>query len=192
MSMDPYVYPDTNVLKNLRDLRDVDTLADFEASSTSWRIGQLIRKPKPGKFDIPHLKSIHGYIFQDVYEWAGEFRIVNIARPGQFFFAYVEQISFTLTSMTDSLRKEQLLSGLGLERFSQRAAFYMGELNAIHPFRDGNGRTQREFIRQLGRHSGFAINWSRVTREQMGDASKRSFEKADNAGLAGLIQQSIQ
>ncbi len=190
--MDPYVYPETNVLKNLKGLRDHATLATFEATATSWRIEELQHLAKPGKFDIPHLKSIHGYIFQDVYDWAGEFRTVNIARPGQFFFAYAEQIIFTLTSMTNSLRKEQLLNGLGLERFSQRAAFYMGELNAIHPFRDGNGRTQREFIRQLGRHNRFAINWSRVTREQMGDASKRSFEKADNAGLAGLIQQSIQ
>ena len=173
--MDPYVYPNTNVLKNLKDLRDIESLTAFEASATSWRIAQLLRKRKPGKFDITHL----------------HFRTVNIARPAQFFFAYMEQINFTLTTMTDALRKEQYLSGLGPERFAQRAAYYMGELNAIHPFRDGNGRTQREFIRQLGRHDGIALHWSRITREQMGAASKRSFEKADNPGLAEVILSSI-
>ena len=68
----------------------------------------------------------------------------------------------------------------------------MGELNAIHPFRDGNGRTQREFIRQLGRHNSFVLHWSRISRDQMGAASKRSFEKADHTGLADIIFTSIQ
>lgn len=111
------------------------------------------------KFDIPHLKSIHGYIFQGVYEWTCEFRTGNIARPRQFFFAYAEQINFALATLTDALRKEQFLSGLGLDRFAQRAAFFICELNAIHPFHDdGNGRTQREFIRQLGRHNSYVLH----------------------------------
>ena len=96
MNMDPYVYPATNVLKNRRDLRDLETLAVFEGTATARRLEELKYAPSRGKFDIPHLKSIHGYIFQDVYEWAGEFRTVNIARPGQFFFAYAEQINFAL------------------------------------------------------------------------------------------------
>ena len=190
--MDPDVYPGTNVLKNLGDLRDLESLAKFEASATSWRIEELRHVQKSGKFDIPHLESIHGYIFRDVYEWAGEFRTVNIARPGQFYFAYCQQIVPALSGLLEALRKEQCLMGLGLEPFCKRAGNYLGELNAIHPFRDGNGRTQREFIRQLGRHNGFALQWSHVTRDQMVEASKRSFEKGDNAGLADVIQHSIQ
>jgi cell filamentation protein len=149
-SMDPYVYPGTNVLKNLRDIRDLVGLSKFEMDMTTRRASELLVRPAPGKFDIPHLKSIHGYIFQDVYDWAGEFRSVNIARPGQFYFAFVQQIGSAFAAMLDALRKEQFLSGLGPERFSQRAAYYMGELNAIHPFRDGNRRTQREFVHYVG------------------------------------------
>ena len=190
--MDPYVYPETNILKNLRGIRDRELLSIFEMDMTTRRAGELLVRPTPGKFDIPHLKSIHAYIFQDVCEWAGEFRTVNIARPGQFYFAYFQQITPALSGLLDALRKEQYLMGLGLEPFCKRAGHYMGELNAIHPFRDGNGRNQREFIRQLGRHNDFALQWSLVTRDQMGEASKRSFEKGDNAGLADVIQLSIQ
>ena len=190
--MDPYVYPGTNVLKNLRDLRDLETLAEFEATSTRWRSEQLQRRKQPGKFDIAHLKAIHGYIFQDVYEWAGQLRTVEIARPGQFPFAFVQRIQPSLQTLLETLGKEQHLKGLDLPAFSRRAGHYMGELNAIHPFRDGNGRTQREFIRQLALRGSFVVNWSRITRPRMGDASHLSFQKADNSGLADLILQSIQ
>ena len=64
----------------------------------------------------------------------------------------------------------------------------MGELNAIHPFRDGNGRTQREFIRQLAVWNGYALDWSLVTRDQMMEASQRSFQSGDNAALESVIR----
>ena len=75
---------------------------------------------------------------------------------------------------------------------SSRTGFFLGEINAVHPFRDGNGRTQREFIRQLAVRNGYPLNWQGVTREQMGAASKLSFQKGDNTGLADLIQLAIQ
>jgi cell filamentation protein len=190
--MDPYVYPGTNVLKNLRDLRDLESLAIFEATATARRLELIRLDAKPGKFDIPHLKAIHRYIFQDVYSWAGEFRSVNIARPGQFYFAFVEQIVATLTTEFQKLSAERHLAGLNAEAFASRAAKYMGELNAIHPFRDGNGRTQREYIRQLALHNGYVLHWARVTRDQMGAASKRSFQQGDSSGLAEIIHLSIQ
>ena len=191
-SMDPYVYPGTNVLKNRRDIRDWELLSKFEMDMTTRRASELLLKKKPGgKFDIAHLKQIHGYIFQDVYEWAGELRTVNIARPGQYFFAFHHMIVPCLENAFATLASERQLNGLAAEQFARRAAHYMGELNAVHPFRDGNGRTQREFIRQLGTHNGHTIRWSRVTREQMGEASKRSFQSGDSSGLATIIQSAI-
>ena len=89
--MDPYVYPGTNILKNLRDIRDQHHLDRVEAISTA-RIGELQLDPKAGQFDISHLKSIHRHIFQDIYPWAGEFRKVNIARTGQFFGSIAESV----------------------------------------------------------------------------------------------------
>jgi cell filamentation protein len=190
--MDPYVYPGTNILKNRRDLRDLESLSTLEAFATGRRIFQLSKKKKPtGKFDLTHLKQIHGYIFQDVYEWAGQFRTVNIARPGQFFFAFHHMISPCLETAFAKLASERLLERLAVDAFTRRAAYYMGELNAVHPFRDGNGRTQREFIRQLGIHNSYIIRWSRVTREQMGAGSKSSFQSGDLSGLTSIIQTAL-
>jgi cell filamentation protein len=83
--MDPYAYPGTSVLKNLRYVRDPERLARFEADATSERIRELEEKPLVGSFDSRHLQAIHHHIFQDVYEWAGEFRTVNIGKSGDLF-----------------------------------------------------------------------------------------------------------
>ena len=82
---DPYLYPGTNVLQNLRGLTDPELLERFEARRTHRRIAELIDRPAPGRFDVAHFKAIHRYIFQDVYEWAGQFRTVNMSKGGHFF-----------------------------------------------------------------------------------------------------------
>ena len=189
--MDPYVYPGTTVLRNLRGIRDPDEAATVEALATAKRLTELHEKPGKGRFDLEHLRAIHRALFQDVYDWAGEFRTVNIRRSGQFYFAYAEHIASTLTSTFDVLKRENHLAGLDREQFSARAGYFMGELNAIHPFRDGNGRTQREFIRQLAVRNGLQLDWSRVTRAQIYEASETSFSKADNSGLARVIGLAI-
>lgn len=84
-SSDPYTYTGTDVLRNLLDIRDRNQLAAFEANATAGRLIELDATPVGGGFDLPHLKSIHRYIFQDVYAWAGEFRTVNISKSGHLF-----------------------------------------------------------------------------------------------------------
>jgi cell filamentation protein len=128
--MDPYVYPGTAVLKNLRSIQDQLELSRFEADATSRRIRQVEHRPKPGKFDIPHLKAIHAHIFQDVYPWAGEFRTVNIARPGQFYFAFSEQIVPCLANLfAELLREKHLATTASREDFCNRAGYYVGEFH---------------------------------------------------------------
>ena len=80
------------------------------------------------------------------------------------------------------------LAGSDIEHFASRGAYYLGELNAIHPFREGNGRTQREFIRELGLQSGLMLDWSQVSREEMIEASRRSL-RVDNAGLEQILKK---
>jgi cell filamentation protein len=190
--MDPYVYPGTNVLRNLRDIRDPEELSKFEGIATTRRIAELARNPIPGKFDAQHVQSIHGYIFQDVYAWAGEFRTVNISRSGQFPFAFSHHILHSLSKLGDDLAKERHLANLARSKFASRAAHYLGELNAIHPFRDGNGRTQREFIRALAGRNGYALDWSRISREQMSEASKSSFQQGNNSGLEKILHSALE
>lgn len=190
---DPYVYPGTNVLRNLRDIRDISLLARFEMDMTSRRATELEHTARLGKLNLAHLKAIHRHIFQDVFPWAGEFRTVNIARPGQFYFAFTEQILPCLDTIFSGLAKDQAFNReVSQTQFCTRAAFYLGELNAIHPFRDGNGRTQREFIRQLAMKSGYSLNWSRVTRAAMNEASHKSFQEADSSGLAIILETAIE
>jgi cell filamentation protein len=147
-NLDPYLYSGTSVLKNLRGLTDQELLARFEARQTHRRIAELIDTPITGGFDVPHLKAIHRHIFQDVYEWAGEFRTVNISKSGHLF-GLAPFLEPALQQILAKLAAEKHLVGLDAEKFVGRAAYFIGELNAAHPFRDGNGRTQREFIREL-------------------------------------------
>ncbi len=88
MSSDPYVYPGTTVLKNIPGIRNQEILDRFEADRVAQRSLELIECPLSGLFDIDHLQGIHRYLFQDVYEWAGVFRTVDIAK-GNSYFAHV-------------------------------------------------------------------------------------------------------
>ena len=125
MNMDPYVYPGTNVLKNLRDIRDPERLARFEADATIQRIDELKQNPASGKFDTRHLQAIHHHIFQDVYEWAGEFR-TDISK-GNDLFGLKQHIVPNLNKTFEGLKKERYLSDVDLKRFCNRGAYYLGE-----------------------------------------------------------------
>lgn len=84
MSDHIYCYPDSDVLKNKMGVRDSERLSQLERQLTMLRLLDLIDKPIRGKFDLKHLQAIHKYIFQDVYEWAGEIRKVDIAKGNMF------------------------------------------------------------------------------------------------------------
>jgi cell filamentation protein len=187
--MDPYVYPETGVLRNLRDIRDAERLDKFEAIATTRRIIELEHEPIQGGFEARHLQAIHRYIFQDVYEWAGDFRTVSISKSGNPF-AFPQHIGSSLDRICGELKSERHLTGCDIERFASRGAYYLGEINAIHSFRDGNGRTQREFIRELGVRNGFTIDWTRISREEMIEASRRSLH-FDNAGLERILRSAL-
>jgi cell filamentation protein len=187
--MDPYVYPGTSVLRNLRDLRDTGILSEFEAEATARRLRQLEHKPLLGIFDSRHLKTIHHHIFQDVYEWAGDFRTVSISKSGDPF-AFPQHIVSSVHKTCQELRRERHLTDSDREHFANRGAYYLGEINAIHPFREGNGRTQREFIRELALQNGLMIDWTQISQEEMIEASRRSL-RIDNAGLEQVLRKAL-
>jgi cell filamentation protein len=138
-SSDPYTYPGTDVLRNLLDIRDPQQLAAFEANATAARLIELDAAPIEDRIDIPYPKAIYRHIFQDVYAWAGEFRTVNISKGGHLFGV----AAFVDPALREVLRKlagERYLKGAGGDKFATRAGYYLGAINAIHPFRDGNGR----------------------------------------------------
>ena len=190
-NLDPYLYPETAVLRNLRGLADPEQLERFEARRTHRRIAELIDRPLSGAFDLVHLKVIHRYIFQDVYEWAGQFRTVNLSKGGQLF----GHAGFLEPALNQSLRKlasESFLTGLDAETFVDRAAYFLGELNAAHPFREGNGRTQREFLREVGLKACHYIDWRPTTQDKMIQASQSSHRTGDASGFSNLIRECLR
>ena len=187
---DPYVYPGTSILRNLADIRDAGRLERFESDHCFVRLLELYENPVPPGFDLNHLKRIHHHLFQDVYAWAGEFRTVNMAK-GNSFFARPEYVIPELEKVLDLLASERFLRGTDSQRFCERAAHFFGEMNAVHPFREGNGRTQREFIRQLASHNGFELDWSRTSRDRMMEASILSLRKGNCSLLTDIIRAAL-
>jgi cell filamentation protein len=163
----------------------------LEARSTTERIAELAAEPVRGRLDVKHLRAIHRYIFQDIFAWAGEFRTLNISKGGNLF-AHAPFIESELHRILGQLAGEKHLTGLTPSRFAERAAYYLGEINAIHPFREGNGRTQREFIRELGLKAGYEVDWSITTREEMIEASRVSHSTGRSDLFAKLLLDAIQ
>lgn len=173
MSDTKYCYPDSDVLVNKLDIRDPNKLQIFERKLTMLRLLELIDKPIEGKFDLKHLQAIHAYIFQDVYDWAGKLRTVDIAKGNTF--CNVRFISSQADAIFSKLKEEYYLAGLEEYMFTKRLAYYFSEINALHPFREGNGRSQREFIRSLALKNGYLIYFEKASKEEMLIASKKSF-----------------
>ena len=168
-----YCYPNSDVLKNKIGIQDMEKLQRLERRLTMLRILELVDKPIQGKFDLQHLCLIHRYIFQYVYDWAGEIRKVDIAKGSMF--CNVKFIESQAAEIFKKLKSEDYLQGLNEENTASRLAYYFSEINALHPFREGNGRSQREFIRTLALHIGYVINFAKVSKEEMLKASKDSF-----------------
>src|SRR5258708_2106309 len=129
---DPYVYPGTKVLINKEDIRDAETLAKFERMEAANRMETL-----PAGIPLtPHgFRAIHRYIFENVYEWAGQIRTVDIAKNDDMF-CRVFFVERELEKRFKSIQAENCLRGLHADAFARRAAFHISELNAIHPFRE--------------------------------------------------------
>lgn len=165
-AVDDYVYPGTTVLRNKAGIQDQTALDAFEADATAVRMLELLEQPLEGRFDFAHLCAIHRHLFQDVYEWAGEIRTVDISRDTSRF-ANMALIERYLGGVLGRLPVENWLRGLQPEPFVARLAHYMGEINATHPFREGNGRTQRVFCALLAEQAGYFIDFESVDQAQM-------------------------
>jgi len=184
---DPYVYPGTAVLCNLAGLQDADKLADYEAQTSTLRLVQLAVLRLEGAYDLPHLQEFHRFIFQDIYSWAGELRSVPLAKPGSMF-ALPEHIESYTSEVLRQLTGEQYLRGLSRDQFAERLTHYYAEINAAHPFREGNGRAQRAFLRQLALDAGHSLTWEHLEAETLVHASQRSFQ-GDNLPMRNLIEK---
>lgn len=169
---DPYSYKGTQTLKNKLGLRDPELLESFELEMTTLRANE----PLPnGRYDARHYRRVHHFLFQDVYAWAGEYRTVRTSKSGNPF-CFPEHIASEMDRLFTLLRDGPLLTAEDPEQFVAAIAHFLAELNAIHPFREGNGRAQLAFAHSLGENAGFPFDFSRVRRETFLPAMIASYD----------------
>ena len=168
---DPYCYPGSSVLRNRFDIHDGRLLADVEALYSQQRLAELYSThPVAGRFGLTHLSRIYRFIFQDVYPWAGKIRTVRIHK-GQMTFAYPENIRSEADRIFAKLRQERLLQELPQPVLLDRLSWYIGELNVLHPFREGNGRALRAFFRELLLRQGLWLRFEKLDPDEWLQAS---------------------
>lgn len=185
-----YCYPNSDVLINKKNIRDIKLLREAEMEYTLARLYELQMKPIKGKFGFAHLKKIHEYIFQDLYSWAGKVRTVNISK-GQSEFCVVQNIDSYAESIFSHFASDCERTKNDKDAFVSVFTSNYADMNALHPFREGNGRTQREFARELCSKCGYVFDLSHTSHTQMLDASVVSFQKGDNAKLFTIFQKAI-
>jgi cell filamentation protein len=188
-SGDPYLDPRSRVLRNRLGLTDPEDLRQAEADLTFVRITQLGLTAVDGDYDLTHLQAFHRFIFRDIYDWAGELRTVEIARTHMFARArFLEQAASDVFS---AIAEDRLLRGLERGEFVAGAAHHLAEINALHPFREGNGRAQRAFLSQLARDAGYRIGWARMDPKENIAASAASLA-GDVSGLIAMLDEIVE
>jgi cell filamentation protein len=179
---DPYCYSGTTVLKNLADLRTQPELDAFEAAMVTQRLDE----PLPsGRLGYAHYRAVHHHLFGDVYDWAGRIRIVRIIK-GASIFCYPEHIEGEMRRLFSGLRELNFLRDTDMQIFSANAAHFLSELNAIHPFREGNGRTQLAFLAILADAAGHPVNYGAIDPQRLLQAMIASFG-GDEEPLTSVI-----
>ena len=206
-----YTYPNLSgdpdridVLKNRWGVETLSELRVKEYRATAVRMLEIAEGDGPkGNFDKAHLKAIHGYIFQDVYEWAGHTRnetpvvdgervepIGGLSKGGTSFLPG-SRIEMGLDEALKPIRDPQALRNATPEQFAERAGQVLAELNYVHPFREGNGRAQEAFIAELGRHYGHEIDFSVISKPRMIDASIETTNNPSSDAMKHVVQDAL-
>lgn len=187
---DPYLWPGTDCLRNKLGLKDPDLLAEYEDRIVSSRDVELARQTLPGEYNLQHYQKFHWWLFRDVYDWAGQARVVNVAKDGLMFGSW-QYLDEEVSAVLERLATDHWMIGLNRRSFVEKLSFYYGELNARHPFREGNGRTQRAFLRQLSAAAGWRLDWSALNKEDNIAACRDNLLQASHVQLTQVLEPVI-
>lgn len=184
-----YCYPDSNVLKNKLNIRDLRELKDIEEKFVAIKQLVLLQKPIPGRFTINHLLRIHRFLFEDVYPFAGHIRREQISKGETLFFP-PDLIKRELRRVFGEIHETGMLQEKKPQSQIQHLSHVMAELNIIHPFREGNGRSIREFIRCMAQVYGLTLNWGNADQDTMMDAAIASVY--DDMAFCEILHQCLE
>jgi cell filamentation protein len=181
VGQDPYCYKNTSVLINLLDLKSDLELEAAEVELTSYRLKTF--QPDFENLTFAYLCQIHYHLFQDLYEWAGQVRTVDISKQDTHF-CNVRFIVPSATKCFDLLKKNNFFRALRHEEFVKVLADFFCEMNVVHPFREGNGRTLRLFCEVLAMQAGYELNWQPISQE--------AWLQANIAGYQGDLEPLVR
>jgi len=188
-----YYYPNTRVFINKLDIRDGEELLQVQRKVAAYRIGQLRENPIKGDLNFEHLKNIHKHIFQDIYDWAGKSREVDIYK-GLKQFTDAALIEKQISELFEDLKKDEyLIPDYGKDYLAKQLAYYYNKINSCHPFRDGNGRSQREFIKILANVAGYELNINNSkSKDNLMKASIEARHNGNYSLLDSVFESSIK
>jgi len=169
------------VLANKLGLTTSAELRDAENDLLEIRVAELRASPLIVRqtFDASHLCALHRQLFQDVYEWAGQFRTVGISRNGESFVPPLN-IMQPLSHFAERIAESDRLADTAEADLASEVAYLYDYANYAHPFREGNGRTQREFFDQLLARSGRGLAWDTIDMTRLHDACHLARAEVDS------------
>jgi len=185
-----YIDPQSGLLRNLQDITDPEVLLFVESSAVTKRLQELYQNPIKIK-GIESLFEIHLHLFQDLYAWAGKKRIVEISKDGKQFFptTYFDNAFRYIDQLVTEFKKIPKDDKTNL---AKKLAEILDNLNYLHPFREGNGRTQREFLRMLALEKDLILNLSPPDNESIYNKYMKGTIESDLNTLFDLIFELIE
>ena len=162
-----YCYPGTGILINKFGIREYEKLDEIEKKITGLKLLEFQENPIAPTFDFDYFCRIHQFLFVELYEWAGKPRKEGFMTKGSSIFARADFIESLFSDYYEKLRKENYLKNLDKSAFCERLAYFMGEVNAIHPFREGNGRTARLYFSQLAENAGYKLLFNKIDKDEL-------------------------
>lgn len=178
------------VLHNLANIDDEIILLAYESFKVSKRVEELIENPIVIK-SSNELLIIHHYLFQDVYQWAGKVRTVNISKDGKPFFEG-ERFHIAFQYLDNLIEEFRAIEINDNKNLAKKLAEILDNVNFLHPFRDGNGRTQREFLRLLALEKEIKLNLNPPDNKYVYERYMNGTINSDLAVLTELILEQIE
>lgn len=190
--IDPYLIPGTSVLRNLVNAHSERALNAAESDWVTFRFLQLQTTPLTAEGTVKQLQWIHHFLFQDVYEWAGQIRTIDMSKGGGSVFQPLQLFTTGVQYAESTLQNDHMLQGLDRDRFIERLAVNYDNFNTLHPFREGNGRAQRVFWTLIARDAGWGLNWAQISKRENDVASFIAHENVDYHLLTHMFETITQ
>ena len=187
---DSFVYPESQVLRNKLNIFDQVLLDKAEAKLV---VANGVTRPDFEKFTLPEMQAIHKHLLGDVYEWAGDIRTYTTGRSASSFARPEHIESYFEAAVLKPLHRENCLKGTSREQFAERSAHFASEINAVHPFIDGNGRLTRWVIKDLASQAGHNFDMTQLDANKGAwyGAMKLGFERGDTSKLKHEILNAL-